>query len=47
MMMFTVKLPDSVATKQSFLIQVECIEIPNDYIRCCGTFACGQDLILP
>jgi len=39
----SVTLPSSVLVGASFLIQVSVLEIPDDFIRYCGTFYSGQD----
>jgi len=43
----SITLPTFVYTVHSFLIAVEVIELPDDYIRYCGTFYAGQGVILP
>lgn len=47
MMVISITVPASVTTGQVFLLQVLCVEIPTEYVRYCGAFACGQDLVLP
>ena len=42
----SVIVPPSVLVGASFLLQVSVIELPNDYIRYCGTFYSGQDFAL-
>lgn len=42
-----ITLPDSVTVGASFIIKVEVLEFANEYICYCGTFNCGQEIILP